>query len=302
MEIKYLKHDEIDKMQWDKCINRAFNGIVYAYSWYLDIVAYKWEALVLGDYDAIMPLTGKKKHGLNYIFQPKYTQQLGVFSNKVLNAELVDSFLKAIPNKYKLIHVNLNTYNKLDTNKYLHTEGITYELDLIPSYKQIFSKFSTNTKRNINKANKLGVHVTKHVNLKELLLLKKSTSKIPITFEHLNILRRVIPFTINHNLGETYGAYNNKNELIAAAYFIRSHNKVIYLLSASNDFGKEQRGMFAIVNQFIKDNSEKNITLDFEGSSIESLARFYKGFGATPINFFKININRLPWVLRLFIK
>ncbi len=298
MEIKYLKHEEIDRLLWDKCINMSFNGIVYAYTWYLDIVAYKWDALVLDNYKAVMPLTGKRKYGLNYIFQPKYTQQLGVFSTGIIDEELVQTFLNSIPNKFKIIDINLNTFNKTGKIKGHVKQGITYEIDLISPYNSICKNYNSNTKRNIKKAVKNGVIVNKHVNLKDLLQLKKETSKISLTFEHLNILRSIIPFTINSNLGETYGAYNNKNELIAAVFFIKSHNKSIYLLSASTNEGKELSAMFAIIDTYIKYNSENNITLDFEGSSIESLARFYKGFGATPINFGKVKINRLPWLLK----
>ena len=210
----------------------------------------------------------------------------------------MQTFLNSIPDKFKIIDINLNTFNKTSKIKGHVKQGITYEIDLISSYKSISKNYNSNTKRNIIKAVKNGVIVNKHVNLKDLLQLKKETSKIPITFEHLNILRRIIPFTINNNLGETYGAYNNKNVLIAAVFFIKSHNKVIYLLSASSNEGKELSAMFAIIDSYIKDNSEKNITLDFEGSSIESLARFYKGFGAIPINFSKVKINRMPWFLR----
>lgn len=298
MIIRYLKHNDINKFKWDKCINQSFNGIVYAYSWYLDIVSYKWEALVLNDYETVMPLTVKKKYGINYIFQPKYAQQLGIFSCKILTTELIHQFFNAIPNKYKIVDISLNTYNKIDLKQIRFKQSITHEIDLIPTYNKIKSNFNQNTKRNIKKAIKNNIQVSKHVNMKDLLILNKQTSNIPITFEHLNILRRIIPFSITHNIGETYGAYNSKNELIAAAYFIKSHYKAIYLLSASSTEGKKNGGMFAIVNQFIKDHSEKNITLDFEGSNQETISRFFKGFGAKPINFYRVIINRLPWIMK----
>lgn len=298
MEIKYLKHNEIDKQQWDKCIANAFNGIVYSFSWYLDIVSNQWEALVFDDYKAVMPLTCKKKYGLSYIFQPRYTQQLGVFSQGVLDQELVKAFIGAIPVKYKIVDINLNTYNKLDDAKLVSNQGVTYELDLIQKYKDLGKNFNSNTQRNIKKAINNKVQVSKHVNLKDLLILVKKTSKIPLTFDHLNILRRLIPLTISNNLGNTYGAYNDKNELVAAAFFIRSHNKTIYLISAATQEAKELSAMFLLVDQFIKDNAERDITLDFEGSVIENIARFYRGFGASPINYNKVSINRLPWFLK----
>jgi len=300
MEIKYLKHSEINKQDWDKCISRSFNGIVYGYSWYLDIVSFDWEALVLGNYEAVMPLTVKNKYWINYIYQPPYTQQLGIFTFSLLTPELVEQFIRAIPEKYKVIDIQLNTYNKVSLADRHVTEKLTYELDLILSYSDLVKKFKSNTKRNIRKAEKNGVKVIKNINLKEFLLLLKTNSKEPVTFDQLNILRQIIPFTISHNMGAIYSGYNNHNELVAAAYFIWSHQKAIYLLSASTDEGKEDSAMFAIVNSFIREKAERNITLDFEGSMIENLARFYSGFGAEPCTYARVKINKLPWPLRLF--
>ena len=62
-QIKYLQYKEIDKAKWDVCITNAPNGLIYGYSFYLDCMARRWDALVLGDYEAVMPLTWNKKYG-----------------------------------------------------------------------------------------------------------------------------------------------------------------------------------------------------------------------------------------------
>jgi hypothetical protein len=62
--ITYLKHTEIDKYKWDACITRASNSLVYAYSWFLDVVSPNWDALILDDYTAVMPITHRKKYFL----------------------------------------------------------------------------------------------------------------------------------------------------------------------------------------------------------------------------------------------
>ena len=66
--IRYLKNHEINTEKWDECIMNAFNGIVYAYSWYLDIVHETWDALIEGDYERVMPLPVSEKCGVSYIF------------------------------------------------------------------------------------------------------------------------------------------------------------------------------------------------------------------------------------------
>ena len=55
--IKYLEHEEIDLKKWDATIDASPNGMVYAKSWYLDIVSPGWEGLVNEDYNAVFPLT-----------------------------------------------------------------------------------------------------------------------------------------------------------------------------------------------------------------------------------------------------
>ena len=68
--IRYVAHNELDKSKWDDCIETASNGIVFAYSWYLDAVCDNWDALVLNEYEAVFPITKKSKFGLNYFFNP----------------------------------------------------------------------------------------------------------------------------------------------------------------------------------------------------------------------------------------
>ena len=60
MQIRHLRHNEINYSLWDKCITNAKNSLVYASTWYLDVVSPDWEALVAGNYEYIMPLPDRK--------------------------------------------------------------------------------------------------------------------------------------------------------------------------------------------------------------------------------------------------
>jgi hypothetical protein len=60
--------------------------------------------------------------------------------------------------------------------------------------------------------------------------------------------------------------------------------------------------MFLLIDEFIKKYSEKNLILDFEGSNMEGIARFYQGFGATDCEYLSITFNHLPFPLKFFKK
>src|SRR4029078_29310 len=105
-QIKYLQNKEIDKAKWDACITNAPNVLIYGYSFYLDAMARHWDALVLGDYEAVMPLTWNKKYGVYYLYQPPFAAALGVFGKQV-TASLLSDFLKVIPSKFKYWDLSL---------------------------------------------------------------------------------------------------------------------------------------------------------------------------------------------------
>ena len=59
--IHYLRRYEIDTKKWDQCIIESDNGLIYAHAFYLDHMAKQWDALVMGNYDAVMPLPFNQK-------------------------------------------------------------------------------------------------------------------------------------------------------------------------------------------------------------------------------------------------
>ena len=299
MEIKYTTYKNIDKAKWDKCVLNTTNHLIYAESWYLDIVCpEKWDALILNDYEAVMPLPLKSKMGLSYIQQPIWTQQLGVFSTLKITEQLTTSFLQTIPKKMAMVSLNLNEFNLVSDLELIAKTNLIIALN--SSLETLQSKLSTNTKRNSNKANKAGLTVdleSKDINA--FIDFFKSNIQNPISDYHYNTLSKLVEFVVNNNKG-FIALVKLDDEIVAASFILKSNNRLIYRTGTSNPKGKELKAMFLLVNELIKQYADSNYKLDFEGSELEGVARFYKGFGATNVSYYyykKYN-NKLLKVLK----
>lgn len=306
MKIEYIKNKNIDYKKWNTCIQKSINGNLYACTWYLDIVCNNWDALIYNDYEAVMPLTFSSKLGILYLSQPLFTQQLGIFSTSAITQNIILEFLNNIPSNFKYIEINLNKYNTLKSNKLIYRKNQNFELDLISNYKQIKKRYSENTRRNILKSKKYGIQqISNSCSVNDFVnFIKKNVGEktVNLPSEKYGVIRKIVSQSLKNGFGEIMCAYNPQNELSSAAFFIFSQKKAIYLFAASTEEGKEKRAMFLIVDEFIKKYSEKNLTLDFEGSNIDGLARFYKGFGAVNCEYLTIKQNKLPFPLKFLKK
>ena len=305
MNIRLVKHNDIDKTAWNNCIEKAVNGNIYGFSWYLDIVCDDWDALITEDYETVFPLTSRKKFGIWYLYQPFFTQQLGVFSIRHITPEIVESFLAAIPKKYKLAELNLNSFNKPDKTKWHVIENLNHELDLIESYSIIKKTYSQNTSRNITRAIRNNISISSSIKPEDIVsIFRQNKGK---QFSHLreHDYRRFIRLAyecIIKNKAICYGAYTAENNLCAGAIVVFSHHKAVFLFSATNEIARENSAMFLLIDHFIQDLSGNHLTLDFEGSNDPNLARFYKSFGSVRTKYPGIRINRLPLPIKFLTK
>ena len=100
----------------------------------------------------------------------------------------------------------------------------------------------------------------------------------------------------------TYGVYTSENKLYASAVFFFFKTRAYYILVGNHPRGRNSGASHYLINEFIRDHCEQNLVLDFEGSNISTIARFYKGFGAVEEVYPGVKVNRLPAISKLFLK
>lgn len=287
MKIAFFYRKDIDVERWDHCVQTATNGMPYAYSWYLDIVcSQQWGALVSEDYQYIMPLPYNQKFlFFKQIYQPYLAQQLGVLGLQAVTPSIQQAFLEAIPAAFLKVYTQLNEANTLlDIPKIVWTERLNYTLSLNDDYAVLSKQYSNNQKRNIKKGQKNELDIQK-IAIATFIPFYKAQSfhlskKVYKIIDPL--IQKLLPAIEARNLGEAFGVYTKEGQLCAAFFLLRSHGRLIYLLARSSEEGKALRAMHFLIDSMIAENAKEAKFFDFEGSSIPSIARFFRGFGAVP--------------------
>jgi hypothetical protein len=299
--INYVTRANVRVEKWDACIANASNGLIYAHSFYLDKMAKHWDALVLGEYEAVMPLTWNRKASIYYLYQPAFTPNLGVFGRR-LEGETVSHFIRAIPNRFRLIEISLNCGNEY-THASLHREQAmhrnNYVLSLHKTYDELYSGYNENIKRNIKKSVSFGCKAKSQIPIDEIIHLSKKQLSHVTNLEERDYqqFKSLFVELEKRQQAKTYGVYLN-DQLISSAVFFFGNGRAYYILVGNHPNGKTLGASHYLIDRFITDHAQQNLLLDFEGSDISSLAFFYSSFGAKPEHYPALRINRLPWFIR----
>lgn len=292
--IQYITHHHIERDKWDHCVTAAANSLIYANSWWLDSMSPNWDALVLNDYEMVMPLTWNKKWGFYYLYQPFFTPALGVFGN---NATDISGFLNAIPHKFKYWDIDLNETNTITG----HTTRVNYMLALNRPYDEIRKAYKRLATRMIKKAAGAGLEIISNISPSQIIDLyrKEYKKKHPgIADTIYDQLKKCTAAAFEKGNAQTYIAKYSSD--IVGFYLLLKDNAYIYsLLGGSTGKGQSLGAFYALTDAAIRDHSNSNRIFRFEGSDVPGIAFFDKQFGPELTYYTHIKQNNLPFPANL---
>ncbi|MBO7494390.1 MAG: GNAT family N-acetyltransferase [Bacteroidales bacterium] len=280
--IRFLKHSEIDPEKWNQAVRNSLSSNVLAEYELLNLLTDgdTWHALVENDYEAVMPLPTRKKGVLKYVYTPFFLPQMGIFSEREITPQKVADFLYEISRHYVLADVLMN--EKTESGHGNH-EFVSHSLSLYLAYNELYSRFHENTRRNIKAAQKQQIQVTvQEEKIADIIALfrtnKGSEEAVHFRENDYAKLQHVADYLLEHNLLEIYGVRTVQNELAAGALFVKDGKRRWFWFSGRDNQLSESKPMFLLLDTYIRDHSESDLYLDFNGSSNPNVARLYQGF------------------------
>ena len=296
--IRYIKHKEIDKKRWDEIVDKAPNGRVYAYSWYLDaMVSDQWDALIWGDYEYIMPLPWKVRYGIPYLMTPYFIQQLGIYSQKDTTPKVFTNFIHAIPFKFRYINLNINSPESISETKaaFKQKRRTNFTLDINCDYDTIALGYSRNIKRILK--TECDCRLIESNNLEGIIRnfqqeVVKKTSNIPdVAFSRL--LQAALAAQ-SHKQLLPVELLDSGGKMIASFVFFLSHGRIYYIAGTQTPEGKALNATYRLIDELFKKYNRTHKIFDFEGSDIPGVAEFFKKWGSVPEYYTNIECFKFP--------
>ena len=301
MEIEYLRHNEINHAKWDEAIAQSHNRLIYAFSWYLDLVSPAWEALVTPDYEMVMPLTKGCKFGLSFLAQPILAQQLGIFSKEGITEQQVQEFISAIPRKFLYININLNSKNGLPHLRKLKTsQRKTYLLPLGRPYEEISAGYHKYRRKNVRKSGEVGFELRESLSAEEFVNFFREHLQEKIS--NVKPKQYVKVQTVLEELIRRKKLYKREawlhDELMGTLAVAMDEPYCFYLHGAASPKGKELYVTEFLLDHFFREHSGQPVVFDFEGSMIPGIAYYYQSFGALESLYLQVQGNQIPLLWR----
>jgi hypothetical protein len=318
MKATWISGSDIDHKEWDAFVEQSPQGMFYSLTGYMNIVAPGWSAIEVrndGKLCGVMPLHIRSKAGIKYSLQPYYTQYWGPIlsdfsslSTYKRNSEarkIMIAMMEQLPASLKLI--SHGCAPALDYGSPLHWAGFElrtrYSMRLTPEpdEEKRLASFAPNTRQDIKKGSQWTDSIIENGTPAAFLKLvdKNLAAGKPLMPAVCRVTaEKLLPWLIHTGLGHILLVQPPGQDPIAGTVIVKYRNTLNYPIGASDPSGNNSDAISLLLWQSIRKADRENLVFDFEGSMIQTIDSFFRGFGAEPVPYLHIYRNRLPLFLR----
>lgn len=290
MDIRIIAREDIDKTKWNSCVHYAANGNVFGYLWYLDATAREWDGLVMGDYDAVMPLTpAVLSWGRKAIVQPPLVRELAVYSPYPLSDDLVKSFWQAIPAVYSSVNLQMDAFCKGHGDDWKNDIRTNYYLPLLEAYELLRERYRQSLIDKLVIAR--DADLFPFSNIKPEKIAEHYRNNHPeLSEDAFHGLQRIMYNALHRGWGFASGIINREQEILASDFFITSHGRLMSLAPAVSPKGRQAHALEYLYDLIIRQQAGNPNALDFNNPQDNTVIA--QEFGAFSYDYFQVQ--RVP--------
>ncbi|HHB78789.1 MAG TPA: hypothetical protein ENK85_06115 [Saprospiraceae bacterium] len=280
MNIRIIPRNKLDIAKYDRCITQAICPMPYAFSAHLDVVAYHWKVIVLGDYEMVMPIAyNRKLLGAPQVYHPFYAQQLGAFGRFQRDVVVVKAMLAALSKFYVRVNMQMNSANPIPRLKgWSFRQRTNYELNLNQPYESIRKSYRKGHKSNIKSSQSMNYM---DVELFSAAAFAKIMAALPTTVG----LGQLMDLVALYGTEDIQVVRLNDGSIGAIGFFpklsrfMEGPERIVYLVGHTTEAGRKAFSGHFMLDAIIRAHAGTRCVLDFEGSELPGVSSFFKGFG-----------------------
>lgn len=285
--------NKIDTAKWDDCVANNANGLIYAYSYYLNAMAIEWHGLVINNYETIFPIPAKKKLGIQYLYMPAFTQQLGFIGNlNLVNSNVINAIQQFV--KYGSPYLNFS-------NHIVATQQCVARNNFIVQLQQPYVAIRNQYKKTIDyslaKAEKFKLKYVIGDDVKEAVLLyqqyNKNNMQHVTNTDYINFQNLLLQLQANNQI-LIRKVESAEKELMSIALLMKDNKRYYNIINVTPEAGRKCEANYFLYNHILQELAEQPMLFDFEGSDLPGVQKFYEKFGAINQPYFHWHYNLLP--------
>ncbi|MCJ8316218.1 GNAT family N-acetyltransferase [Idiomarina sp.] len=283
---------------------------LFSQAWWLDAVAGEsWDVVLVIKNEKIigaLPYVQNKKYGFSVSTQPKLTQTLGPWIRHTKKSypkglayekDVLGQLAARLPSFDYFSqnwHCSLTNWLPFYWKGFEQTTRYTYRINIKSDKEELLKSFQQNIRGDIRKAkDKLGIKIREGT-LEEfwqlnVMTFKRQQRTPPYTKE---LLERIDGAASDRNVRDCLVAVDNEGQLHAGAYIVKSGNTAYYLLGGGNPKLRNSGATSLVLFEAMCRQPDEVEIFDFEGSMIEPIERFFRGFGAIQTPYYNVSKTR----------
>lgn len=284
---------------------------IFSQNWWLDAVcgADAWDVSLVEKGGSIVgswPYLADSKFGFTFSKMPKLTQSLGPwikyppkqkFERRLsYEKEVINGLLGTMPKfsyfKQNFHHSCSQNWLPLYWHDYKQTTAYTYVIEGIGDSDRVWADMQSRIKTDVKKAKeRFALQVKREPDVLQLyqlweLTFKRQNKKPPVSIDYLIRLDAVLA---ERNAREVFVAVDEQRKVHCGVYIIYDNTSAYYLISGSDPEYRNSGALSFLLWEAISDSSKRVDCFDFEGSMLENVENFVRGFGARQKPYHKIS-------------
>jgi hypothetical protein len=245
----------------------------FAQVWVQDCLHLQWQYILNQDERILFRIPVLKKWGLSAYLQPLFIRSLDIIGSDCKEdlAALL-AFLK----KSNFLHLNITLSKDL---QFPLAKGKFQVLQLGKPIDELRQGYAENIKRSLKKAKELKLAEVSYASFQTFFIAQKGENLGNLNAAAWERLEKLVALAQTKETAYCFGAFDQE-QLVAAGLFFKWQDQLYFMKGTLNKDGKKVGALAFLIDAVLEKFSLNFQTLDFIGSNQESIAAFYRKFGA----------------------